>query len=85
VEAFIPPSRGYNICEHDMFFYMTFTLHETRVERCIHHVKEKYLDDAPIKCVVLAVSTPSRSQVARRIYIAYGPARTQPCDVSNKR
>jgi hypothetical protein len=36
-----------------MFFYMTFTLHETRVERCIHHVKEKYLDDAPIKCVVL--------------------------------
>jgi hypothetical protein len=49
----VQTSRVYHFDEEGMTFYVTFTHHPKRVERWIHHVKEKYHEAAPTKCVDL--------------------------------
>jgi hypothetical protein len=59
MSGFKPPSRMYDFDEEGMTFYVTFTLRAERVQRWIRRVKEKYLDDAPTKCIDWTASSPS--------------------------
>jgi hypothetical protein len=52
-EQFFPRSRIYYVVIEEMNFTITETLRASRVEKWIHAVKRRFLDDAPVKCVGL--------------------------------
>ena len=45
--------RIYYYIEENMHFKVTFTLRAATVKKWIRHVKEEFLDGAPVKCVGL--------------------------------
>jgi hypothetical protein len=51
----VPPCRIYYYEEEGMSFKVTFTLRARKVEEYIRVIQEKFLDDAPIMCVVLDI------------------------------
>jgi hypothetical protein len=52
-EQLWPRSRVYYVVIKEMNFTITETLRALRVEKWIHAVKRRFLDDAPTKCVGL--------------------------------
>jgi hypothetical protein len=52
-EQFRPRSRLYYVVIEEMNFTITETLRASRVEKWIRAIKRRFLDAAPIKCVVL--------------------------------
>jgi hypothetical protein len=51
--ATLPLSRVHNITAEGMELTITETLRASMVEMWLHAVKQRFLDDAPIKCVGL--------------------------------